>query len=110
MSHSLFTQKKVTILLQSFKGIQYLQKIDNESDCVINRFFVNHSTRLNIYQSDNFLSVLDWEKESEDSSSADSRLRQNIYNRLRNLNWERYAVVVVVLYQVESEQNPELLT
>lgn len=59
MSHSLFTQKKVTILLQSFKGIQYLQKVDNESDCVINRSSVNHSTRLNIYQSDNFLSVLD---------------------------------------------------
>lgn len=110
MSHSVFTQKKVTIFLQSFKGIQYLQKVDNESDCVFNRSSVNHSTRLNIYQSDNFLFVLDWEKESEDSSSAGSRLRQNIYSRLRNLSWERYAVVVVVSYQVESEQNPELLT
>ena len=110
MSHSVFTKKKVTILLQSFKGIQYLQKVDNENDCVINRSSVNHSTRLNIYQSDNFLFVVDWEKESEDSSSAGSRLRQNICNTLRNLNWERYTVVVVVLYQVETEQNPELLT
>ena len=47
MSHSVFTQKKVTILLQSFKGVQYLQKVDNECDCVINRSSVNHSTRLN---------------------------------------------------------------
>ena len=59
MSHSVFTQKKVTILLQSFKGIQFLQKVDNESDCVFNRSSVNLSTRLNMYQSDNFLFVLD---------------------------------------------------
>lgn len=110
MSHSVFTQKKVTILLQSFKGVQYLQKVDNECDCVINRFSVNHSTRLNYTRPIiSRLSLLEKRPESEDSSSARSRLRQNIYNRLRNLSWESYTVVVVVSYQVESEQNPESL-
>ena len=107
MSHSVFTQKKVTIFLQSFKGIQYLQKVDNESDCVINRSSVNHSTRLNIYQSDNFLSVLDWEKESEDSSSASSRLRQNIYSRLRNLSWGTLCSCCCCFISSETKLNPD---
>ena len=68
---------------------------------------MNHSTRLNCTRP--IISPPSFLEKRKVKTRVRHGLRQSIYNRLRNLNWERYAVVVVVSYQVESEQNPELL-